>query len=62
MNTWVKIAFIASIIIALLCYGHFNRYQIVVAGEGTAYKLDRLTGKVTFMYAGRERQITWTGE
>ena len=56
MNTWIKIAFIISVLIVILFLGHFNRYQIIATDGGVAYKLDRLHGKVTLLMGRGEYQ------
>ncbi len=51
------IYFSIIIIIALLTYVMLNRYTIVAAGDRSAYKINRITGKTYFIAVTKEFEV-----
>lgn len=49
---------LAAVAILLAVLGHLSRYDVVPTGQGAAaYRLDRLTGKITFMHGSEEQAV-----
>lgn len=57
MKNWVVLVGIIVFALAVSLNASFNRYTIVGVGQNAAYKIDKLTGKVTFLMEPNEAQV-----